>query len=103
MLLNVKFLQEKKLIGEYFNQVYQDTGKYCFGVDDTMKALDLGAVEKLICWEYLDVIRYVMRNTATKEIVIKLLRADQLSDQAHFVDKETSMLSDVICDVQMSS
>lgn len=79
------------MIGEYFDQVYQDTGRYCFGVDDTMRALEAGAVEKLICWEYLDVVRYTLRNPATKEITVKLLRPDQVTDGEHFADKATSM------------
>ena len=54
-LSNVKFIQEKKLIGKYFDEISQDTQKYCFGVDDTLKALEMGAVETLICWENLDI------------------------------------------------
>ena len=82
-LANVKFIQEKKLIGwlyeplkvdefncfffyhffpgRYFDEISQDTGKYCFGVEDTLKALELGAVEILICWENLDIMRYVLK------------------------------------------
>ena len=41
--------------GRYFDEISQDTGKYCFGVDDTLKALEMGAVETLICWENLDI------------------------------------------------
>uniref|UniRef100_A0A914UII9 Eukaryotic peptide chain release factor subunit 1 n=1 Tax=Plectus sambesii TaxID=2011161 RepID=A0A914UII9_9BILA len=52
-LANVKFIQEKKLIGRYFDEISQDTGKYVFGVEDTLKALEMGAVETLICWENL--------------------------------------------------
>ena len=63
-LANVKFVQEKKLIQKYFDEISQDTGKYCFGIDDTLKGLDLGAVETLIVWENLDVTRYVLRNAA---------------------------------------
>jgi peptide chain release factor subunit 1 len=63
-LSNVKFVQEKKLIQQYFDEISQDTGKYCFGVDDTLKALDLGAVETLIVWENLDMTRYTLRNAA---------------------------------------
>lgn len=37
VLANVKFIQEKKLIGKYFDEISQDTGKYCFGVEDTLK------------------------------------------------------------------
>merc|ERR1712227_101114 len=36
---NVKFIQEKKLIGKYFEEISQDTGKVCYGIDDTLKAL----------------------------------------------------------------
>ena len=49
-LANVKFVQEKKLIQRYFDEISQDTGKYCFGVDDTLKCLELGAIETLIVW-----------------------------------------------------
>lgn len=41
-LANVKFIQEKRLIAAYFDEISQDTGKYCFGVGDTIKALEMG-------------------------------------------------------------
>lgn len=53
------------LLGRYFDEISQDTGKYCFGVDDTLKALEMGAVDILIVWENLDVTRYVLKNHAT--------------------------------------
>ncbi|KAF9588359.1 hypothetical protein IFM89_008789 [Coptis chinensis] len=48
ILSNVKFVQEKRLIGKYFEEISQDIGKYVFGIDDTLKALEMGAVEILI-------------------------------------------------------
>merc|ERR1711976_1143417 len=66
-LANVKFIQEKQLIGKYFDEISQDTGKYCFGVDDTLKALEMGAVEILIVWENLDIQRYVLKNHSADE------------------------------------
>jgi peptide chain release factor subunit 1 len=63
-LSNVKFVQEKKLIQHYFDEISQDSGKYCFGIDDTLKALELGAVETLIVWENLEITRYILRNAA---------------------------------------
>jgi peptide chain release factor 1 len=63
-LSNVKFVQEKKLIQKYFDEISMDSGKYCFGIDDTLKALELGAVETLIVWENLDIQRHVLRNAA---------------------------------------
>lgn len=35
-LSNVKFVQEKRLISQFFDEISQDTGKYCFGVKDTL-------------------------------------------------------------------
>lgn len=63
-LSNVKFVQEKKLIQKYFDEIALDTGKYVFGIDDTLKGLEMGAVETLIVWENLEVTRYVLRNAA---------------------------------------
>lgn len=63
-MANVKFVQEKKLIQRYFDEISLDSGKYCFGIDDTLKGLELGAVETLIVWENLDTVRYVLRNAA---------------------------------------
>ena len=37
----------------------------CFGVKDTLAALELGAVEELIVWEALDIQRLVVRNKET--------------------------------------
>ena len=48
-------------IGRYFDEISQDTGKYCFGVEDTLKALEMGAVEILIVYENLDTMRYILR------------------------------------------
>jgi len=90
-LANVKFIQEKKLINRYFDQISQDTGRYCFGVEDTLRALEMGAVETLICWENLDIQRYVLRNHATGEDKVLHLTSEQEKDKTHFTDKETGV------------
>lgn len=88
-LANVKFIQEKKLIGRYFDEISQDTGKYCFGVEDTLKALELGAVEILICWENLDIMRYLLKIPGTEATKILHLTPEQQKDNSHFTDKES--------------
>merc|ERR1712176_1359947 len=50
-LENVKFLREKKLISKFLEEVSQDTGKYCFGMTETLQCLEMGAVETLVVWE----------------------------------------------------
>ncbi|KAF8105690.1 hypothetical protein N665_0157s0255 [Sinapis alba] len=84
ILANVKFIQEKRLIGKYFEEISQDTGKYVFGVEDTLNALDSGAVETLIVWENLDINRYVLKNSATGETVIKHLNKEQEANTENF-------------------
>jgi len=64
-LSNVKFVQEKKLIQAYFDEIAIDSGKYCFGVDECFKALEGGAVQTLIVWEALDVNRLQLKNPST--------------------------------------
>ncbi|KAF8061636.1 peptide chain release factor eRF/aRF subunit 1 [Lyophyllum atratum] len=89
-LANVKFVQEKKLIQRYFDEISQDSGRYCFGIDDTLKALELGAVETLIVWENLDITRYILRNAAGEEIIIHANK-DQEKDREKFMDKSTGL------------
>ncbi|KAJ7193438.1 peptide chain release factor eRF aRF subunit 1 [Mycena pura] len=89
-LTDVKFVQEKKLIQKYFDEISQDTGRYCFGIDDTLKALDLGAVETLLVWENLEVTRYTLRNAAGEEIIVHANK-EQDKDRAKFTDKSTGL------------
>jgi len=89
-LQNVKFIQEKKLISKYFDEIAKDTGQYCFGVDDTLKALESGAVEVLIVWENLDISRFVLK-CPTGEKKILFLKPEQAKDKSHFMNKETGV------------
>lgn len=98
-LANVKFVQEKKLIQRYFDEISQDTGKYCFGVDDTLKALELGAVETLIVWESLDITRYVLRNAAGEEIIVHASK-EQEKDREKFIDKSTGLEMEQVVEPQ---
>ncbi|ORZ41215.1 eukaryotic translation termination factor 1 [Catenaria anguillulae PL171] len=85
MLANVKFIQEKKLINKFFDEISLDSGKYCFGIEDTLKGLDLGAVETLIVWENLDIQRYVLKNPATgDDSIVKYLKPAQEQDRDQF-------------------
>merc|ERR1739838_1044469 len=95
-LANVKFIQEKKLINSYFDQISQDTGKYCFGVDDTLRALEMGAVETLICWENLDTQRITLKNHNCEEDKVLHLNQDQEKDRTNFLDKETNVEMEVL-------
>lgn len=93
-LANVKFVQEKKLLTDYFDEISQDTGKFCYGIDDTLKALDLGAVETLIVFENLEVLRCVYKDSENKE-VIKFAQPEQ-EDKSYAADKATGQEMDLV-------
>lgn len=95
-LANTKFVKEKKLLTEFFDEIARDTGKYCFGVKDTMSGLEMGAVSKLICFENLDIIRYEVHNSQTDETKVIYLNELQRQDtSAHFHDKATGVELDI--------
>ncbi|VAH06789.1 unnamed protein product [Triticum turgidum subsp. durum] len=97
VLSEAKFVQEKKLLRKYFEEISQDTGKYVLGVQDTMAALEMGAVHTLIVWENLDVRRYELKNSATGETVVKYINGGQEADQSNLgVDEAACGELDVV-------
>ena len=94
-LSNVKFIQEKKLISRYFEEISQDSGRVCYGVEDTLKALDLGACETLIVFEDLDVTRWVLKDGAGKETILHTNKQQEL-DRSQFMDQETGQEMEVV-------
>lgn len=93
-LANVKFVQEKKLLTDYFDEISRDTGKFCYGIEDTLKALDLGAVETLIVFENLETIRYVYKDAENKEVV-KFAQPEK-EDNTLAIDKATGQEMDTV-------
>lgn len=65
MLKGVSIVHQKKLMSQFFGELEKDSGRVCFGVKETMAALDSGAVETLLTWEKCDVVRYKIVDSAT--------------------------------------
>lgn len=55
VLGSVKMVQEKQTLKKYFAEMASNTGKVSYGIADTIKALEMGAVETLIVYEDLDI------------------------------------------------
>ena len=95
-LSNVKFIQEKKLIGRYFEEISQDSGKVCYGIEDTLKALELGACESLIVYENLEVTRWVLKGSDGAETLVHTTKQQEgAADREQFLDKATGQEMDV--------
>lgn len=87
-LQNVKFVAEKKLLAQYYTEIAKDTGMYCYGVKDTITALESSAIERLIVFEELECERITMKDPTTQEEVIKHLTSFQLRDETCFKNKQ---------------
>jgi len=60
-LKSVKFIHEKKVIGKFFDEIAKDTGKYVFGVKDTLEAMENGSIDILIIYENCEYNRLILR------------------------------------------
>jgi peptide chain release factor subunit 1 len=77
--------------------IEQDTGKYCFGIDDTLKCLDSGAVDLLLVWENLDHIRLVVKSMHSSGVEeVHVLTPAQAKDPKWYRDEENGCEKEVI-------
>ena len=76
-LSNVRFVEEKKMIAKFFEEISLDTGMIVFGVADTMKALESSAIKTVIVWEEIDITRFEFKNPVTGDTNVKYLNIKQ--------------------------
>lgn len=53
-IANVKFVREKQVVQSFLKEISNDTGLVTYGLKEVQKALNMGAVDKLILSEKLD-------------------------------------------------
>ena len=68
-LRNVKFVHEKKILGRFFEEIAIDSGKYVFGLKDTMEAMDNGMIDVLIIWENINFVKLTLENSRGENLV----------------------------------
>lgn len=89
-LSNVKFVQEKKLLTQYFDEISMDSGKFCYGYDETLKALDLGACEIVIVYENLNIQRMTLKNSDGDESIVHIKKGAPTEE--YLIDKSGNEL-----------
>lgn len=67
-------------------EIATESNKYCYGEDNTLKCLDMGAVDKLIVYENLNTIRVKVRNLSTGSEDIMLVTPKQAKKPETYVD-----------------
>ena len=99
-LKNVKFVHEKKIIGNFFEEIAKDTGKYVFGLKDTMEALENGIVDLLIIWENIDFVRLTLKDNKD-EIRIETVSGKKVQGQK-FKPEDSDVEYEIIEKVSLS-
>ena len=62
------------------------------GIEDTLKGLEMGAIDILICYENLETMRFDLKNVSTGEEVVKHLSKEQEADPSQFVTSDGTEL-----------
>ena len=62
-----------------------------FGVADTMKAIEMGALDTMMLFEAIEIMRYEVKNPVTQEVRVHYLNDQQAEDPKYFKDKETGV------------
>ena len=88
-LTNLKFIKEKQLISDFFDHIAIGDNLVVYGVTETMKLLESGAVGKLVCYEDLNYIRVRLRNNENDTINTIYIRPEQITNPDIYKDKET--------------
>jgi peptide chain release factor subunit 1 len=84
-LTEIKYIQEKKIICKYFEEIAKDTGMICYGIKETFYALDNGAVDTVLIWEDLPHIRFSCKNPAGDTVILNLSPSECLNKN-NFMD-----------------
>lgn len=100
-LMNVKFVHEKKIIGKFFDEIALDTGMIVFGVEDTMKAMELRNLEMIMLFEEIEVTRYEIKNPVKDETKVYYLNAIQEQDPKYFKDQDTGVDLEIVSSEQL--
>ena len=94
-LSNVKFIQEKRLIGKYFDEISVDSGKICYGIEDTLKAMEASAAECIIVYENLEITRWKLKSSAGAEVIVHTNKGQE-ANREMFTDKESGQEMELI-------
>lgn len=95
-LSNVRFVEERRMISNFFEQISLDTGMIVFGVNDTMNALQMSAIDKVLLFEDIEIQRYEIKNPVKGDTKTWYLTPAQEKDPKYFKDAESGIDLEVV-------
>ena len=91
---NVRLVQEQKMINKFFEEITFDTGKLCYGAEETVKCLMDCSIGMLVVWDNLTIQRVELKNKnkeESDEIVIKYLKPEEVEYRTTWTEKSTGI------------
>lgn len=85
----MKFIKEKQLISDFFDHIALGDNLVVYGVQETMKLIESGAVGKIVCYEDLDYVRVKLKNSETGNFSCIYVKPNQLTNAELYTDKDT--------------
>jgi peptide chain release factor subunit 1 len=79
-LKSVKFVHEKKILFKFYDAIAKDTGKYVFGVKDTIEAMDNGMIDCLIIHDETVYNRMSLKKCLTEELSVEIVHKNNSSN-----------------------
>ena len=95
-LANVRFVEERKLVQNFFEAISLDTGMIVFGVVDTMKALEMSALTTILLYDEIEMMRYEIQVPGTDIKKVHYLTPKQEEDPKYFKDPESGVDYEVL-------
>ena len=107
--LNPNTPKERKIINKFFEGLYENPRKHCYGILDTVKELTMGAIKTIILFQGLEHIRIKLRNPITNIEKIIIFIQTKENDKDHFFENgieleilEKSLLAEWIINNSLS-
>lgn len=86
MISSARYIDEKRIITEYFNEIYTESNKYCYGAEKTIEMIKAGVVNKLIVYEKFDeeTLNWIVENYKTYNIELYII-TDNTEQATQFI------------------
>ena len=84
------------MVQAFFEAISLDTGMIVFGVVDTMKALEMSALEKILLYDEIEIMRYEIQIPGTDTKKVHYLTKKQEEDPKYFKDPDTGVDYEVL-------
>lgn len=89
---DVRLVQEQKMISKFYEEITFDTGKVCFGAEETVKCLLDNSISTLVVWDNLGIQRVELKlktSADSEDVIVKYLKLEDVEYKSIWIEKST--------------